>query len=397
MKLVNKKKYYYIIKGEYLDNNFIKKVMDKRDIWEEFNIKNPQKKNPDYIHLDGIYCNYKIYWKYITELRSQIKMIDNQYNIVNKFNIVELLKKLKNLKLNNMLLEQHKINLYQVNQNRKLFNSYQYLFKTKKVWILKFIYGKAGENIVIINSFNDFKRYLENVIKIYNEKWNKLDYNNYLNLSRWKKSYYYIDWVLQEYIINPMLYEKKKFHLRGYFVYYNNKNNTKSGYFFNNQRVYTAKLPFINKDYLNKDIHDSHGGTTKKEINFKPDITNLLTKKQVEKIENDLLFLFKNIFKITKNKCYEEDKSCYHLYGTDIMITDNYELKLIEINMSPGFKKFKKQKINYFHIIFEEIMKNIVDKQFPLLKNKKKLSKKIKIKKSSSKKNKIEQPKLIKL
>ena len=50
-----------------------------------------------------------------------------------------------------------------------------------------------------------------------------------------------------------------------------------------------------------------------------------------------------------------------------------------------GFKKFKNQKINYFNIIFEEIMKNIVDKQFPLQK---------KLKETSSKK---EEYKLIKL
>ena len=49
--------YYYIIKSKYLDPKFIKDTMGKRKIWEEFNIKKPQKINPDFIHIDQHYSS----------------------------------------------------------------------------------------------------------------------------------------------------------------------------------------------------------------------------------------------------------------------------------------------------------------------------------------------------
>ena len=35
-------------------------------------------------------------------------------------------------------------------------------------------------------------------------------------------------------------------------------------------------------------------------------------------------------------KCYSESKNCYQYLGMDIMITDDYKVKCIELNMRPG-------------------------------------------------------------
>ena len=44
--------------------------------------------------------------------------------------------------------------------------------------------------------------------------------------------------------------------------------------------------------------------------------------------------------------CYLENKYCYHLFASDIIITDNFEVKLIETNSLPGILKNTKQKKN---------------------------------------------------
>ena len=45
-------KYYYIVKSKYLDNDFIRKTMKKRKIWEEYDFNNPQTNKIDLIYLE---------------------------------------------------------------------------------------------------------------------------------------------------------------------------------------------------------------------------------------------------------------------------------------------------------------------------------------------------------
>jgi len=40
------------------------------------------------------------------------------------------------------------------------------------------------------------------------------------------------------------------------------------------------------------------------------------------------------------HKCYNGNSNCYQLFGADIMITDDYQVKCIEINYKPGLTNF---------------------------------------------------------
>ena len=67
---------------------------------------------------------------------------------------------------------------------------------------------------------------------------------------------------------------------------------------------------------------------------------------------------------IVKAKCYANNKSCYHLFASDIMITTDYKCKLIELNHKPGMAPYDKQKVDYQNLIFKSIFHNIVEPTF---------------------------------
>ena len=99
----------------------------------------------------------------------------------------------------------------------------------------------------------------------------------------------------------------------------------------------------------------------KNEINYNPDIIKILTRKQRENIEKQLKLLFNNISKVINLKCYQENKYCYHVFASDIMITDDYQIKLIELNTKPGMGEYPKQKVDYPHLVFKLIVDKIVN------------------------------------
>ena len=120
-KILKTNKLFYIVKSKYLDNEWVKKTLKKHNSsWEEFSIKNPQKKNPDYIHVDQHYANDKYLWKYKAQLKSQIDLEGDINNIDDKYKLIENLVKLNKPKLNKMVLDQYHFNLYFILKKKKI-------------------------------------------------------------------------------------------------------------------------------------------------------------------------------------------------------------------------------------------------------------------------------------
>ena len=117
--------------------------------------------------------------------------------------------------------------------------------------------------------------------------------------------------------------------------------------------------------YLNKLIHDTHFHSASKKIDFKPDISEVIGKVNTTKIEEQINLLFQSILKIIKTPCFPENKYCYHFFASDIIITADYKIKLIEINKSPGLPTENyTNEISDPNFIFQEIVRNIVDKHY---------------------------------
>ena len=368
-KSLKRKKYYYIIKTNNIAKKKIKSAMDSRLIWEEFNIKNPPQKNPDFILVDKETANDKSLWKYETILKSQVDFKSDS-TISNKFELIKSLNNLKNPRINSFLLPQHYINLYDINKNKTQIGKYKKLFSTqsnKKVWIFKFIYGHAGKNIIVFDNFPDFQNFINSILNKHSKKWKSVDYQKYKEYGRWKKSNYLFEWVLQEYLLHPALYQKKKFHIRGYYLFFQ-QNYDKHGYLFHNSRIALANKEYKIGNYLDKNIHDTHlpKNPTKNILNLKPHIYKLMKPTQISRLEQDLKFLFHHITKINKVKCYHTDRSCYNLYGFDIILTSDFKIKLLECNLFPALPSYQEKlnKVNHPHHIFDGILDCILDPKF---------------------------------
>jgi GNAT superfamily N-acetyltransferase len=145
--------------------------------------------------------------------------------------------------------------------------------------------------------------------------------------------------MASEYITNPLLIDGKKFHLRILFLLSVISGITRCSV-FPIYRVRTAELPYINSDYLNDKIHLTGGHHTTQLYNFPDDF-----KKHgydIDTIENNLNACNKTIamaITMANVKNYPESYAGYHLYGADIMITDDYHPYLLEINSKPGYTR----------------------------------------------------------
>lgn len=133
--------------------------------------------------------------------------------------------------------------------------------------------------------------------------------------------------IASRYIINPMLYNGKKYHLRSFFIYrVDSRGDGVRWDVFNRSRVVTAKMPYVEGDWANKLIHDTHSGTT--EHNIFVD-----TPPEVSHIANALgeIMMRSNV------RPYEESKVGYEVFGLDILPSPS-GLKLLEVNSRVGMK-----------------------------------------------------------
>lgn len=344
----------YLIKHKYLDDDIIDKIMKKFKIWKKFDeLSNT---NPDFIHIDSN-LNEKKYWKYNSKLRNIIIYKKNNIDIRNKHFFIKKLIDKNDTKLDKMIIKQIYFNLYEIFKNKNLIKKYKYLFKNNKIWIFKYIYGLKGKKLKIIKTYNEFVIFVNELLIKYNKILKNLNFEEYSKLSYNSKPSYFVDWTLQEYIMNPLLYKKKKFHIRSYFLWYKKDKNNKEGYLFNYHNIWTAKLPFKNENYDDKSIHQSKQYYTEKDISLNK-LFKTMPNNKVKTIKNKLNYLFKNILDVIDNSCYSNDKSCYNLFGSDIMITDEYDIKFIELNAFPSYHNndINNKKLNLPLDVFEGIL-----------------------------------------
>ena len=148
--------------------------------------------------------------------------------------------------------------------------------------------------------------------------------------------------IISEYIQNPLRYEGRKFHIRMYILI----NSDLTWSFWERGKGMTAKLPYKKCDWTNKLIHDSHGETTPKDIYFPEDILPI---DKYEYVYQQMELILGAAAKIVKPhiKCYEESKYCCEVFGIDFMITDDYIVKLIEINAEAGYGSKNEDKTKY--------------------------------------------------
>lgn len=325
MDIYNKKTYYsplYVVESVYLEEKRIKAYFEPKG-WKKYVYK---KGSPTLVYLDGKnvyqkkqYFNLKCYIKNLSGLEKKYYMTDK-----------------KNLSL--ILLPKYFMKSYNYNTSEDL-TVFKNIFKRGKRWILKPALGAEGIGITIVQNYKELKNFFENDI----EK---------INFGRIRETN---QWVVQEYLNQPMLYKNRKFHLRIYFLIVGKKI-----YYFKKYLIATAFKEYIDDDYCNKDIHDSHYNEKSIRNKIYPDDFD----KKID-IEEDVF----NIFKDLKNNiilpldCYPESKKCYEIFAADVMITKDGKVKVLEFNNSIGEPATMDRKYPLFENQLDLVLKyyNLVD------------------------------------
>lgn len=143
--------------------------------------------------------------------------------------------------------------------------------------------------------------------------------------------------IASEYIANPLLFHGRKFHLRVYLMV--RTHPTYEYYIFPRARIMTAKAPYKNSDYKNKDIHDTHLASTEKDYWFPQDLAAIYSREYTDYIEQQINVVGTAVGEILRlvAKPYEESQAAFEIFGMDILVNDKLVIKLLEVNEKVGF------------------------------------------------------------
>lgn len=240
--------------------------------------------------------------------------------------------------------------------------SSNYKLKKDGIYILRPAESRKGIGIYIIKN----QKELENKQKIYD------DPNRLFNLNKAKnedkklfgalKVKYKKDnsVIISKFIEDAMLFKRKRFHVRMYYMITIINNKVKT-YLFKFGKLMTAKDNFNKNKLANKPIYDTHLGTTDDDYIFPTVLKN------GNNYYNQMVDILTKVSKVFEKsfKCYPESKSCLTILGSDFMITDKGKVLLIEINSSnTGYGSVGKFGYDFFSKILFDTTLEIVDEVF---------------------------------
>jgi hypothetical protein len=186
-----------------------------------------------------------------------------------------------------------------------------YDYKEGDVVIIRPIGAGAGggADVYVVNTSNEFNKSIT-------------------KLKRYKQV------IITKYIVNPLLLKTlsyKKFHLRMYLMICTCKDGFK-WHFWDKGKIITAELPYVPDDFTNPLIHDTHFKSTRINKYFPDDLN--LEKSVISKLYKQMNEIMEASANIIKDHAfsYPESKYAFEVFGVDMMITDDFVVKLIEIN-----------------------------------------------------------------
>lgn len=155
--------------------------------------------------------------------------------------------------------------------------------------------------------------------------------------------------LLSRVISKPMLYftdEKSpnsgyKFHFRMFMIVYKTQERLE-GYMVNEGEIFTAKEPYVDVDYQNKDIHDSHHGSTVGHPRFPRDYNKLgynkdrLTMRDAGLVMDSIQDILTDVLSVKEIadtiQVYPEANAGMEILGCDFMMDFSGKVYLIEVN-----------------------------------------------------------------
>lgn len=350
--------YNYCTATEFYPDKYITGLFEKRGNWNRIPVNQLKNTNKHihFIYMNGKYILDKNYWG----IKSDIGYIidDERKRVSLKHNLIDFL---SNHPIGRKyVMESHNLNMNRIKSTPSIINKYRKLFSkptegANKIYIFKPVSGYGGANIKMITSFEELKKHVSFIIKKWSRNW--VDNKDF-----------YKDWVLQEYLTDPLLYtnpsdgQKYKFHVRHYYIF---RPGTDKSFYLNRGLFTTALQPYKQGYWHNPDIHDTHfhgrDGQRFPTDLYLPDSINHRISMQIHE-----LYSIINKYMKKHAGCYDEYKHCFELFGADLIFTKNYNLKIIELNDSPGLAYENREEVQEeYKSIIENIMSVVVDKYFP--------------------------------
>ena len=221
--------------------------------------------------------------------------------LANKYNFVDLVN--KNLGQKKYIPKSY---AFERNSNHSL-NQFKQFNYSKQKYILK--------------PENDFSRGGITVIHQYS------DIINWLN--QYKK---HQKWVLQEYVIHPLLIDNKKFHFRNYILMIKRPYSEKLElYMYNKYFVLTAPIPYNLND---KDLKGHLTGAKYCDVRLVTD--DLMKQNNIDfsKIKKQLIEITKDLGYLGQKELFHiyDNQTNYHLFACDIICDTKYQCHLLEVN-----------------------------------------------------------------
>jgi len=160
--------------------------------------------------------------------------------------------------------------------------------------------------------------------------------------------------VISEYIESPLLFKRRKFHLRVYMLV--TSRNTYS--VFERSHIFTAELPYIEGDY-SKQTTDTHGESTEENWEFPGDWED---ERDISAIQGGIIAICDTVWNVLKGnlESYPESKQGYEVIGLDILFDSYLTPWLLEVNRKIGLEpsksdlKYSTWCADYFDWIYSE-------------------------------------------
>jgi len=186
---------------------------------------------------------------------------------------------------------------------------------------------------------------------------NKLELMSHLD-----EYYMYPDWIIQDYIDDPLLINGKKFHMRIYVIYIQTK-DYQMAYLSDVGFIYTANKDFERETFDNEIVLS--GESTPNNVfsvpddfyrNFGKKVWDEKVKPQIVKISRETLLAV-----LDKLQCKGQAEKCFKILGYDILINNDYKCYLAEINARSITYKYPNE--HFLDTFYRNILKLVLAKE----------------------------------
>jgi hypothetical protein len=329
-------------KTEYMPELVMTQLLKNRPNWhvvDESDIEKSQQL--DFVFLDDLHYTKPKYYSLKCTAKNIVnddkRSVSFKNNFVNHMMADPVGKK--------YIMPQKIVDLQGHLKNKSYLLQFKSLFDKKGVYIFKPVTGMSGKGIKVFDNYAGFVKYCNSMLRTHRSKWSRYKDPNKAPMRVW---------VLQEYLTDPLTVKKAdgkqyKFHIRHYYLY---QPHPAQSYYFDVGEIATARAPYVKGSWDNSKIHDTHFYEDDDEL-F-PRFLNL-SADRIADINRQLGEVYGIINSLNKSGCYPDSKYCFELFGVDIMLTRDYQVKIIEVNANPGnpFGNYMALKYNLFNDAFK--------------------------------------------